>query len=88
MSFLEYVEDENTTFDGLIKRVDGMNPEVLLGCSSLLSKILNFANMTDSHQKLREWKACQRADSNNDHEGSSLPTFSAAFAKIATARPV
>jgi len=84
MKFLEYVEDANTTFDDLTKRVDDMNPEVLLGCSTLLSKILNFANMTDAHQTLTEWKACQRADSNNEdhHEGSSLPTFSAAFSKM------
>ena len=37
--------------------------------------------MTDAHAKLTTWKLCQRADA-GAHEGSSLPTFQAAYDKM------
>ena len=81
LAFLKLAETPGVKLDGLIASAESMPPVHLLECAAVCGEILNHANMTDAHAKLTTWKLCQRADA-GAHEGSSLPTFQAAYDKM------
>ena len=83
LSFLRLVEKPEVTFESLIDQVEKMSPEALVECAAVCAEMLHHANLTGAHATQRTWKACLRADTDGSalHEGSSLPTFQAAFDK-------
>jgi len=84
LAFLRYAEAPDTTLNDLVAKVESMTPGTLVECAAVCAEMLHHANLTDAHSQQRTWKACLRADTFNgstQHEGTSLPTFQAAFDK-------
>lgn len=87
VQFLTFSEEAGTNLEKLAAKVSTMAPETLMSCSSLCAEILSHCNLAESHDSLKTWKACLRADTSgsHQHEGKSLPTFQAAFEKMVNA---